>query len=135
MSNNIGALNITGKQEKIPLEIGIKFWIQGDNKLSVGPGDVKLIKSLIETKNLTQAAKLCGYSYKYAWQKIKKISVATGRPIAITQKGGSGGGGGVTITDWGKFLVDRFEKASNKLDKTIQALNSDINAHPFIEDN
>ena len=36
-------------------EVGCKFWIKGSNNFTMGPGDVKLIKKLIELKNLTNA--------------------------------------------------------------------------------
>ena len=74
-------------------EVGCKFWIKGSNDFTMGPGDVKLIKSLIEFKNLTKAASVCHYSYKYAWKKLKNISENTGKAIVNSHRGGKGGGG------------------------------------------
>ena len=70
--------------------------------------------SLIETKNLTMAAKECGYSYKYAWKKLKDIERKIGRSIVIAKKGGYGGGGTVEITSWGKIFSKSLLQCMNE---------------------
>ena len=107
-------------------EVGCKFWIKGTNNFSMGPGDVKLIKKLIELKNLTKAANECDYSYKYAWKKIKNISEKTGKAIVNSHRGGKGGGGEVTVTLWGIHLVSLFESAEKQLNKIISKINADF---------
>ena len=107
-------------------EVGCKFWIKGSNDFTMGPGDVKLIRSLIELKNLTKAATLCDYSYKYAWKKIKNISEKTGKAIVISHRGGKGGGGEVSVTSWGIHLVSLFESAHKQLNKVISKINADF---------
>ncbi len=107
-------------------EVGCKFWIKGSNDFTMGPGDVKLIKSLIEFKNLTKAANVCNYSYKYAWKKIKNISEKTGKAIVNSHRGGKGGGGEVSVTPWGIYLVSLFESAEMQLNKVISKINTDF---------
>jgi len=107
-------------------EVGCKFWIKGSNDFTMGPGDVKLIKNLIEFKNLTKAANVCSYSYKYAWKKIKNISEKTGKAIVISHRGGKGGGGEVSVTSWGIHLVSLFESAKKQLNKVINKINADF---------
>ena len=107
-------------------EVGCKFWIKGTNNFTMGPGDVKLIKNLIELKNLTKAATVCHYSYKYAWKKLKNISEKTGKAIVNTHRGGKGGGGEVLVSEWGIHLVSLFESAEKQLNKTISDINSDL---------
>jgi len=92
----------------------------------MGPGDVKLIKKLIKLKNLTNAAEICNYSYKYAWKKIKNISEKTGKAIVNSHRGGRGGGGEVTVTEWGIHLVSLFESAEKQLNKVISKINADF---------
>lgn len=107
-------------------EIGCKFWIKGTNDFTMGPGDVKLIKNLIENKNLTNSAHACNYSYKYAWKKIKNISEKTGKAIVISHRGGKGGGGEVSVTPWGFHLVKLFEIAEKQLNKVISKINTEL---------
>ncbi len=107
-------------------EVGCKFWIKGLNGFTMGPGDVELIKSLIEFKNLTKAAEICNFSYKYAWVKLKNISEKTGKAIVNTHRGGKGGGGEVTVTSWGIHLVSLFESAEKQLNKVISKINADF---------
>jgi molybdate transport repressor ModE-like protein len=107
-------------------EVGCKFWIKGTNNFSMGPGDVKLIKELIKSKNLTKAANECDYSYKYAWKKIKNISEKTGKAIVNSHRGGKGGGGEVTVTSWGIHLVSLFESAEKQINKVISKINADF---------
>ena len=107
-------------------EVGCKFWIKGSNDFTMGPGDVKLIKSLIEFKNLTKAAKVSNFSYKYAWKKLKKISEKTGKAIVNSRRGGKGGGGEVSVTPWGIHLVSLFESAEVQLNKVISKINEDF---------
>ncbi len=107
-------------------EVGCKFWIKGSNDFTMGPGDVKLSKNLIEFKNLTKAAEICNFSYKYAWVKLKNISEKTGKAIVNTHRGGKGGGGEVTVTSWGIHLVSLFESAEKQLNKVISKINADF---------
>jgi molybdate transport system regulatory protein len=99
------------------IEVGLKFWLFGPNDFTFGLGDALLLKSLIETPNLTIAAKACGYSYKYAWQKLKDIAKKTGKPVVETKKGGYGGGGEVHLTDFGLHLVKKFDDVEKKVNK------------------
>ena len=107
-------------------EVGCKFWIKGANDFTLGPGDVKLIKSLIEFKNLTKAADICNFSYTFAWKKIKNISEKTGKAIVNSHRGGKGGGGEVSVTPWGIHLVSLFESAEMQLNKVISKINADF---------
>ena len=107
-------------------EVGCKFWIKGSNEFTMGPGDVKLIKNLIEFKNLTKASQVSNYSYKYAWKKLKNISEKTGKAIVNSHRGGKGGGGEVLVSEWGIHLVSLFESAEKQLNKTISKINADF---------
>ena len=107
-------------------EVGCKFWIKGSNDFTMGPGDVELIRNLIEFKNLTKAANVCNFSYKYAWKKIRNISEKTGKAIVISHRGGKGGGGEVSVTPWGFHLVSLFEIAEKQLNNVISKINSEF---------
>jgi len=95
---------------KSKIGFGIKYWLKFENESILGSGWAKLLECIEKSENgsLTQAAKDCGYSYKYAWNILKRIEKRTGMNPVITGKGGSGGGGWVKLNEWGKFLLKKF---------------------------
>ncbi|MFX0037377.1 MAG: ModE family transcriptional regulator [Candidatus Hermodarchaeota archaeon] len=116
---------------KSKINFGIKFWLEFENKSILGSGWAKLLKNIKKNKegSLTQAAKECGYSYKYAWNILKRIEKRTGTPIVITGKGGRGGGGWVRLNNWGLYILKIYEdylkelsKIEKKLEETMKIL-------------
>ncbi|MHA2005709.1 MAG: winged helix-turn-helix domain-containing protein [Promethearchaeota archaeon] len=92
---------------KSKIRFGIKFWLMFDNKSILGSGWAKLLQNIEINKegSLTQAAKECKYSYKYAWNILKRIEKRTGMSVVMTGKGGPGGGGWVKLNEWGQYLL------------------------------
>ena len=125
--------NIENLKKKIGF--GIKFWLEfQDNKREniLGSGWANLLENIHMTKNvgpksLTQAAKECGYSYKYAWNILNKIKERTGKSPVETKKGGIGGGGWVKLNKWGVYLLNTYknllvelQEVEKKLEKTFK---------------
>ena len=108
-----------------------KIWLEGPDEFTFGPGDVRLLKSLRDTQNLTKTSKEVGYSYKYAWQKLQQMTKKTEHDVVTTHRGGKGGGGDVKITNWGRFLIQRFEQAQLKLDQLAEEINHTLTKQPF----
>lgn len=109
---------------KSKINLGIKFWLEFESKSILGSGWAELLKNIEKNKegSLTQAAKECNYSYKYAWNILKRIEKRTGKPIVITGKGGSGGGGWVKLNDWGKFLLNIYKEYLKEITKIEKRL-------------
>lgn len=120
---------------KSKIGFGIKFWLEFQNnqrKNILGSGWAKLLESINvsqkeEPKSLTMAAKECGYSYKYAWNILKRIEKRTGISPVLTAKGGAGGGGYVKLNEWGKYLLKTYnnllyelKEVEKKLQKTFK---------------
>lgn len=114
---------------------GIKFWLEfQDNKREniLGSGWANLLENIHMTKNigpksLTQAAKECGYSYKYAWNILNKIKKRTGKSPVEAKRGGIGGGGWVKLNEWGLYLLNTYknlvielQEVEKKLEKTFK---------------
>ncbi|WP_371805294.1 winged helix-turn-helix domain-containing protein [Candidatus Lokiarchaeum ossiferum] len=119
------------KKDDAIFQIGTKLWLKGFENFTLGPGDVRLIKSLQKTKNLTRTSEDLGYSYKYGWSKLRSITKKTGRPVVISHKGGYGGGGNVTVTPWGTYLVELFSMVQERLDHFSQIINQEIAKKSF----
>lgn len=109
---------------KSKISFGIKFWLELENRSILGSGWANLLENIKTNKegSLTQAAKECGYSYKYAWNILKRIEKRTGHPIVITKKGGSGGGGGVKLNEWGEHLLKIYNAYLTEITKIEKKL-------------
>ena len=82
-------------KEKEDLKLKYKIWLEMQSKNILGKGGAALLEQIKKHKNLGVASKELGYSYKYAWNKLKKIKEKSGgKEAVITHKGGTGGGGG-----------------------------------------
>ena len=83
---------------------------------------MSLLKAIEATGSLTKASKSLGMSYKKAWSLIDAVNKRAEKPVTITNIGGKGGGG-ATLTPYGKSLVNTFETINKNcwvfLDKQI----------------
>jgi len=120
------------KTQEITLELGIKVWLKGFDDFTLGQGDVSLLRSLQSTRNLTKSAEVLQYSYKYAWQKLKSISKKTGLDVAHSKKGGSGGGGTVNLTDWGRYLLACYDHINTEIELVKKKINIELENMQFI---
>lgn len=121
--------NISELKQKI--NFGIKFWLQFEGNSILGKGWAQLLEYLDNNQitSLSQAAEKCNYSYKYAWNILKRIEKRTGMTPVITSKGGTGGGGTVKLNDWGRFLLmvyknmlEEIENLKIRLEQKIKKL-------------
>jgi molybdate transport repressor ModE-like protein len=134
-SNEKLSKNANFEKLKSKISFGLKFWLEfqdEDRKNILGSGWAKLLDSINDTdmdepKSLTKAALECGYSYKYAWNILKKIKERSGRSPVETKKGGRGGGGWVKLNDWGQYLLKIYktlfmelEDIEKKLEKSLK---------------
>lgn len=109
---------------KSKISYGIKFWLEFENKSILGSGWAKLLENIEKNKDssLTKAANECKYSYKYAWNILKRIEKRTGMLVVITGKGGRGGGGWVKLTDWGRFLLKTYNDYQKEITRIERKL-------------
>jgi molybdate transport repressor ModE-like protein len=120
---------------KSKVGFGIKIWLEyNDNGREniLGSGWANLLEHIHndgnkEKRSLTQVAEECGYSYKYAWNILKRIEKRTGKAPAVKHKGGEGGGGWVKLNKWGIYLLKTYknllveiEAIENKLQKSFK---------------
>ncbi|MFX1317250.1 MAG: winged helix-turn-helix domain-containing protein [Promethearchaeota archaeon] len=112
------------EQLKSKIGFGIKLWLKFENESILGSGWAKLLDNIEKNRDasLTQAARQCNYSYKYAWNILKRIEKRTGSAVVKTSKGGPGGGGSVKLNEWGKFLLNYYNKYLEEIKKVEKKL-------------
>jgi molybdate transport system regulatory protein len=85
-----------------------RIWIEADGDTLLGEGRVSLLKAIESTGSLSKAAKSLKMSYKKAWSLIDAVNKRAEHPVIVMSTGGKGGGG-ATLTPYGKSLINTFE--------------------------
>jgi len=108
-------------------KIKSRIWIEADDNVLLGEGRVRLLKAIDEKGSLSKAAKSINLSYKKAWTLMDAVNKSAKKPVTESSVGGKGGGG-VTLTEYGKKLISVFEKINKKcwklLDKEVDKINN-----------
>jgi molybdate transport system regulatory protein len=89
--------------------LSIRFRLDFGNASAIGPGKIALLETIARTGSLSQAARELGMSYRRAWLLLDSLNNSFRRPVAELSKGGRGGGG-ATLTPFGKTLVGAYRK-------------------------
>ena len=87
-----------------------KVWLETEEGYAFGPGTFTLLKMVEEKGSLKSAVDSLGMSYRYAWGLLKRVEERVGAPILKTFKGGRHGGGGATLTEEGRWLLEEYSK-------------------------
>ncbi|MCS7143435.1 MAG: LysR family transcriptional regulator [Archaeoglobaceae archaeon] len=75
-----------------------------------------LLRALNENRSLISASKALGIPYSRLWNTISKIERLSGRKIVEAKKGGKEGGK-AELTEFGKRLLEAYEKAIERLEE------------------
>jgi molybdate transport system regulatory protein len=83
---------------------------------------IELLRQIGLTENLTQSARIAGYSYKGAWDAIEQMTQLTGATLLERHAGGKGGGR-TRLTERGKQLLKNFMLVQSEHARFISRLN------------
>lgn len=87
--------------------VSIRFRVDLGKAASVGPGKIALLEAIARTGSLSQAGRDLKMSYRRSWLLLDSLNKSFRRPVAVLSKGGRGGGG-ATLTPFGKRLVAAY---------------------------
>jgi molybdate transport system regulatory protein len=85
----------------------IRFRIDFANNCYVGPGKIDLLEAIHRSGSLSQAARDLGMSYRRAWLLVDSLKSSFRESVTIAETGGKGGGG-VTLTQFGRQLIRSY---------------------------
>ncbi len=85
----------------------IRFRIDFASNCNVGPGKVELLEAIHRTGSLSQAARDLHMSYRRAWLLVDSLKSSFREAVTVAATGGKGGGG-VTLTAFGKRLIGSY---------------------------
>ena len=75
----------------------------------VGPGKIALLEAIRDTRSITAAAKSMGMSYRRAWVLVDELNGSLASAAVESAIGGERGGGS-TLTELGRELVDVYRR-------------------------
>jgi len=91
-----------------------------EDDVAIGPGKIDLLRQVDEKRSISAAARAMGMSYKRAWQLVDVLNRDFGAPVVATATGGRGGGG-ASLTDLGRALVERYAGLEERLNAAAVA--------------
>lgn len=95
------------RETKGGIELEGALWFHKDEQKFLGGDRIELLKQIDEQGSITRAAKAVGISYKNAWDLVNMINNLAERPLVERVTGGKGGGG-TTLTDYGKEVITQY---------------------------
>ena len=85
----------------------VQFRVDFGGAEPVGPGKIALLEQIARGGSLSQAARDMKMSYRRAWQLLESLNGCFRERVALTAKGGRGGGG-ATLTRLGRELISAY---------------------------
>ncbi len=96
------------------LEVKIKVWLELEGAHAFGSGLADLLESIDAHGTLRAAVEATGMSYRHAWDLIKSSEQHLGSSLIIRHAGGAGGGG-CTLSSFGRRLLESYRKTTQSL--------------------
>ena len=93
----------------------VRFRVDFGPGEAVGPGKISLLERIGRGSSLSGAARELKMSYRRAWLLLESLNGSFAKPVALTSKGGRGGGGGTTLTPLGRELVRLYRTFDRQL--------------------
>ena len=100
------------------MDLKVKWWLEKDGGLVLGKGRCMLLEAIDRGGSLSEAARICGISYRAAWGKLKASEDRLGEPLVETQPGKRG----MKITPRASQLIKIFHSIDEKLQETTASI-------------
>lgn len=101
------------------MPVSVSFRVDFSPECAVGPGKIALLEHIEATGSLSEAARRLRMSYRRAWLLLEDLNTAFQQPVARMSVGGRGGGG-ASLTGFGRDLVAAYRSLSAHIHKRAQ---------------
>jgi molybdate transport system regulatory protein len=88
-------------------------------KGAVSPEEVLVLSSIGKTGSLMMTAKTLGLSYKHVWNVVRRAEEVVGQRLVEARHGGTGGGGGCSLTPTGARIVREYSRMSDAVQRAV----------------
>ena len=100
------------------VQIRNRIWIEIDGVKWMGKGHAQLLTAIEKKGSLSGASRETGISYRKTWRLINQINELAKHEVVHLQKGGAGGGG-ATVTVYGRKLLGFFNDLMDKSEELL----------------
>jgi len=87
----------------------------------MGPGLAQMLHGIEKYGSLRKSVQAMGMSYSKAWTHVRRAEEICGFRLTQPAAGGEGGGGS-TLTDEGRWLLDAYDSLVKEADQTVAKL-------------
>jgi molybdate transport system regulatory protein len=103
------------------IAVKTKVWLERDGQFVVGDGGLKLLLGILEHGSLLGAARQIRWSYRHAWEYLRRAETALGMPLTKPRPG-KGSSRGSALTEAGRLVIERLADIRNKIDDAVGPL-------------
>ncbi|MGI6038293.1 MAG: winged helix-turn-helix domain-containing protein [Limnochordia bacterium] len=104
------------------MRVNFRLWLEDEQGTPlIGEGLEAILRAIVQTGSINQAAQQLNMSYRRAWAKIKKTEERLGYQLVSTQTGGADGGGS-SLTPQGEDLLATFTEFHEAAAQELQRL-------------
>jgi molybdate transport system regulatory protein len=83
--------------------------VERGKEIALGPGKVELLKQIVTTGSIAEAAERMEMSYMRAWKLVKTMEACFRQPLVEPRRGGSARGG-ATLTKAGTEVLEIYHE-------------------------
>lgn len=95
-----------------------KVWLERDGRFVMGDGGLRLLLAIKAHRSLTHAARGVGWSYRHAWEYVRRAEAVLG--VALTQSvPGKGTSRGTVLTPHGLLVLDTLAALRRRVDSAV----------------
>lgn len=106
---------------ELHLKPRFKLWLELEGRSVLGVGRVDLLKAVERHGSLAEAARKVGISYGHAYKLVSELNARCGRRVTETLAGGPKGGY-TRLTDFGRWLVEEYERTELRVRDSLETL-------------
>src|SRR5262245_18766814 len=103
----------------MPLQVRTKIWLERDGAFVIGDGGLRLVLEIDALGSLLAAARQIGWSYRHAWQYLRRAERAAGRRLVVPP--GKGPRRGTVLTADGRHILDLLRDARDRVNRSAGA--------------
>jgi len=95
----------------VNVHVRTKSWLEIDGRFALGPHGFELLRAIEQHRSLAAAARALGWSYRHAWDYIRRAEDAFGSSL-VRVRVGKGRARGMTLSRFGRDVLHLGERLS-----------------------
>lgn len=99
----------SGQSEHASPRLKLNLRLLHGDIIAMGPGKADLLEYIVKTGSISQAGRDMGMSYRRAWVLVDEMNRCFKKPLVITSKGGTVGGG-ARLSELGEQVLAHYRK-------------------------